>query len=509
MENWRKMSQKVYSELYPDTPRYIVNPMVGYSLKEIRIRPVDSGNIRPTKDVSLKTSLGEIELNISLMSAPMDTVTGYEMARAMFELGGVGIIYRHNDPAVQIEWIKAVFETKPCLIRNPKTVFPHDTLAKVWDILEKDNFSTIPVISERGLLEGIVFTRDIAFQISPERMQERVGKWMLPVEDLKVEKSSTDYKKIKERLLHEPNCSTLPIVDDERIFQGIYFMKDFFNIDPSFFNGNPVVGMAIGVGKDDLERVVAGVLAGASIVVIDSSHGACDAVTNKTKNLVTLREKLGKYFVIVAGNIADPGGYFRLAEAGADVVKVGIGSGSICTTSVVTGAGMPMFMALREINFARMKSKKLGLPSPQFVADGGIDGPGTAVIALAAGANAVMAGNWLVGAQESLSFQRWGKIEKDGKEMVRYRGMASLSAIKERSSYRYSEGKTAPEGVEGLVPFKGPLSTWINKDLEQMKDGFGQAGCVNLSELHEFGNWPPAFTRFTSAGVAFQINPQI
>jgi IMP dehydrogenase/GMP reductase len=251
--------------------------------------------------------------------------------------------------------------------------------------------------------------------------------------------------------------------------------------------------MAVGVGSDDLKRVTNGLDLGVGVIVIDSSHGDCDAVIEQTKQIVGLAQGRA---IVVAGNVADPGGYYRLAQAGADAVKCGIGSGSICTTSQVTGAAFPMFSLLQELDFVRNEMAKENLPTPAIIADGGINGPGDAVIALAAGANACMAGQWLVAALESQSCQE-GKMLGGN---VSYRGMASKKAIDDRVADRYDKGKRAPEGVEGTVPYRGPLKLWLGDDLELVRGGFAHVGARNLAELHKFSDWPLAFVRFTSHG---------
>jgi IMP dehydrogenase len=368
---------------------------------------------------------------------------------------------------------------------------PDQKLESARDILEQYGFSTIPVVKENGFILGILFTRDIAWG---DRLSDPVKDWMMPLADLKTESPETPFNKIKERLLNEQKCSVLPIIDSQGIFKGIYFMKDFINADPAWHKGQIAVGMAIGVSQDDLKRASQALDLGVALVVIDSSHGDCDAVIRQTQKIVEISQNRA---LVVAGNIADPGGYYRLAQAGADVVKCGIGSGSICTTSQVTGAAFPMFTLLRELDFVRRKMREKGMPTPSIIADGGINGTGEAVIALAAGADALMAGKWFVAAQESQSCQ-------DGKNFhnqVYYRGMASKGAIEDRlASERYDRSKRAPEGVEGSVPFRGTLKAWLPEDLELVRGGLAHVGAKNIASLHEHCRWPLAFIRFTGIG---------
>ena len=482
-------AQDLYKELYPDSfneksPR----PITGYTLNEIRIRPIFS-DIVP-QQVNLESKIGPVTLNLPLISAAMDTVSGPDMACALSEVGGCAIIDRAKRPEVQLGWIKQALESKPCLVKNPKTLNPDQPLEYAWDILREHDISTVPIVSADNILLGILFSHNIAFK---DHANELIEKWMVPFEELKTESPETPFEKIKDRLLNEQECSVLPVIDAQRKLQGIYFMQDFFDVNPSTHNGKPLIGMAIGVHETDLERVEKALEMGIGMIVIDSSHGNCQAVIEQTKRIVPLAK--GKA-AIIAGNVADVDGYIRLAEAGADGVKCGIGSGSICTTSSVTGAGVPMFSLIRELSFARKKMKEAGENAPAIISDGGINGPGEMVIALAAGSNLCMAGKWLVSAKESLSCQKNGA--QNG--YVFYRGMASKTAIDARISYRYGKQKRAAEGVEGMVEYRGPLKTWIGKDMELVQGGFAHAGAKNIEEFHNFGNQPMSFIRFTSFG---------
>ncbi|MDD5071351.1 MAG: IMP dehydrogenase, partial [Patescibacteria group bacterium] len=274
----------------------------------------------------------------------------------------------------------------------------------------------------------------------------------------------------------------------------IYFMKDFFVADPAVHKGKPLVGIAIGTEKSDLERAKQALEMGVGIIVIDSSHGNCPPVINQAKAVV---EMSGDLAAVIAGNVADIDGYYRLAQVGVHGVKCGIGPGSICTTSQVTGAGMPMFTLIRELDFIRRKLKSKGEHAPVIIPDGSVEGPGDMVIALAAGGDACMSGKWLVAAGESLSCRENG-VDNEG--FVKYWGMASARAIKARMARSRYQGKTAPEGVEGRVKHRGPLKTWIGGDIELIQGGFAHAGAADLASLHEFGNRPIAFVRFSSAG---------
>ncbi len=480
--------EEIYKQMYPDqfSGKGIVSPILGQTLTEVRLRPVNS-NIEPN-DVNLHASVGPIDLKLPLLSAAMDQVSGVGMAKVLAEVGGCGIIYRHKKADVQLQWIKEALSHQPCLVANPKTLSPDSSLQDAKDILDEYGFSTIPVVGDDKLC-GILFTRDVAWQ---GHLDERVDRWMMTLTNLKRAHPDSSFDKIKQQLLGE-KCSVLPIVSSNNSFHGIYFKKDFYNANPAWHNGKIAVGMAIGVSEYDLERVEAGLEMGVAIIVIDSSHGDCDAVIDQAKSVVEL---VSGRAAVIAGNVADPGGYYRLANVGVDGVKCGIGSGSICTTSQVTGAAFPMFTLIRELRFIRQKMHEAGKSTPVIVPDGGINGPGDMVLALAAGGHICMAGKWLVSAQESLSCEN--RVPADG--LVYYRGMASKPAIDARSADRYDKGKKAPEGVEGKVPFRGPLKKWIGEDMELVRGGFAHVGLKDILSLHKHCDWPLAFVRFSGVG---------
>jgi IMP dehydrogenase len=487
----------IYKELYS----FYFNknnslPVTGFTLNEIKLRPVYS-EVTPL-EVDLSSYIGGIKLNLPLISAAMDTVSGSEMAKTLSEVGGCGIIYRHKKPEVQLKWIRDSIDHKFCLVSNPKSLHPDQPLEYAQDILNEFGFSTIPVVYDDNVLAGILFTKDIAFK---GHTSEPIKNWMKPFHELKTESIDASYERIKDRLLNEQECSVLPVLDKDKKFKGIYFMKDFFQANPATHNGRPLVGMAVGVHESDLERVSEALKLGVGIIVIDSSHGNCPAVIEQTKKIVKIASGAA---AIVAGNIADIDGYIRLAEAGADAVKCGIGSGSICTTSQVTGAGMPMFTLIRELAYARKKLLAKGLYAPVIIPDGGINGPGEMVVALAAGGHICMAGKWLAAAKESLSFKENGVSGG----YIYYRGMASKESIEKRLSDRYGKQKKAPEGVAGGVVYRGPLKSWIGADIELIAGGFSHAGASNIKDLHKLCEHPMAFVRFTSSGEQ-QINTRI
>lgn len=484
--------ESIYKELYPELfhPAGFVKPLAGHTLNEIQVRPVGS-SVNNLFEVDLSCQIGPVKLNTALMSAAMDTVTGPEMAGAMSEIGGVGIITRHKKANVQLDWIEKALRHKHCLVSEPKTVTPDNTLEDVRDILSQFDFSTIPVVTEDNVLEGMVFTDTIAFK---GHFHEPVSQRMTPFKKLKYETTKSHFCKIKNRLLEEKECNVLPIIDDDRRLRGMYFMKDFLHINPSTHNGKPLVGMAVGVEEDDLSRVMEALDLGVGMIVIDSSHGNCDKVISQTKRVVVAAKDKA---AVVAGNIADIDGYYRLAESGVDAVKCGIGSGSICTTSQVTGAGFPLFTLLRELSYTRSAMAKQGMPTPAIISDGGINGPGDMVISQAAGSDACMAGKWMVAAEESKAYVEG----KTANGYVLYRGMASKAAIDERiTDHRYGKQKRAPEGEEIRVKVRGSLKHWFGNDKELIQGGYSHCGAHNLEALREYGKKPYNFPLFTQAG---------
>lgn len=492
--------QEAFEEMYPGRAKsgVLSEPIPGWILDEIRFSDAYT-EVGPF-DPDISTSIAHIKLAVPFIPAPMDTVTGPEMAKVMHEIGTFGPIYRHPEQNVQLDWIAEALDFSACLIKKPKSLHPDDKLYKARDILDKDKFSTIPII-KGGILLGVLFTGDIAFTQIKDRLEEPVSKWMRNFDQLKVESVGTPFKRIKSRLLDEQQCSMLPIVDDQKVFHGMYFMKDLIFASPSMFEGKPLVGMAIGDQVEDLERARIGIELGIGAVIVDSSHGNCMPVIEQVKRLVELRKEQERNFIVIAGNVANSDGYYRLAMAGADAVKCGIGSGSICTTSGGTGVGVPMFTVIRQIQFLARKMAAKGLPTPQLIPDGGVGNTGNLVVALAAGGHLGMSGEWFVAAAESISANGGkDKIVIENNKYVRYRGMASDGAIKDRSSARYGIRKSSSEGIAGLVPYRGPLKEWIRQDLELIRGGFSHTGSKNLEELHEFGNWPFAFQRFSPFG---------
>lgn len=490
MYSLHPLATEIVRLLYPEDSAK--NPIHGYTLNEIAF--CDCYTDKDIKDVSLQLQIGSVTLNIPILGAAMDTVSGPAMASALSAIGGAAIIYRHRLAKIQLRWIKDALETKPGLVATPECVQQTDTIAKVEETHKRTGYSTIPVLAGKKLA-GMIFTRDITYA---GHEKDPVSKWMMPRDKLKVASPETSFAVIRERLLNEKDCRVLPVVSKDDIFHGMYFMKDIRHTAPAWHNGKPLVGMAIGIHDEDLKRVRQALKLGVGIIVIDSSHGNCLPVIRQAKRVVKI---VGDQATVIAGNVASIDGYIRLAEVGVHAVKAGIGSGSICTTSQVTGVGVPMWTLIRELAFTQKQLSERGHNAPAIIADGGVSGPGFAVRALAAGAHAVMAGEWMAAADEAGSPDILNaRRDVGGAVFNRYRGMASKSAIKDRASDRYGITKSAPEGVDGWVQNRGKLRHWLPDDIELMRGGLAHLGVKDLTELHIRGNEPYVWRLFTGTG---------
>lgn len=493
MHSMHPLAQEIYAMLYPERKEGgFANITPGYTLNETAFR--DFYTDFDPRDISLETHIGPVTLNIPVLAAAMDSVSGPQMAKVMSKIGGAAIIFRHRLAKTQLAWVKEAVNTKPFLKAHPICLQVKDRIRKVEETYKRTRHSTYPVLEGKKLV-GMVFARDISWEGKEEHL---VAKWMKPLKHLKTVSPETPFETIRHRLLNEKNCRVLPVIDKGGIFHGMYFVKDVRHVNPAWHNGKPLVGMAIGVHDGDILRVKRGVQLGVALFVIDSSHGNLLLVIRQAKRAVKV---VANRAAIIAGNVAGIDGYVRLAEVGVHAVKAGIGSGSICTTSHVTGVGVPMWTLIRELHFAQAYLRKRGLNAPEIIADGGISGPGFADRALLAGADTVMAGEWLAAADEA-GFPEVKGFRRDinGYTENYYRGMASPGAIQDRSSDRYGIAKSAPEGVEGWVHNRGPLLDWWSKDAELIRGGFGHLGVKNMTELHARGDEPYTWLLFSGAG---------
>ena len=451
----------------------------------------DYSNILP-RDVSLKTQLTQsIFLNIPLMAAAMDTVTEARLAIAMAQEGGIGIVHKNMTAEEQARQIRKVKKFESGVIKDPITVSPITTIRDVLALTRKKNISGVPVVDGEDLV-GIVTSRDLRFDTG---FDDPVRNIMTRKENLVTVKEGASKEEI-EGLLHKHRIEKVLVVNDDFKLRGLITVKD---IQKATENPNACkddqgqlrVGAAVGVGEGTDERVAGLVKAGVDVIVVDTAHGHSQGVLDRV-------QWVKKHFPdvqVIGGNIATAEAALALAKAGADAVKVGIGPGSICTTRIVSGVGVPQISAIA--NVADVLQSK-GIP---LIADGGIRYSGDICKALVAGAHAVMLGSMFAGTEEAP-----GEVELfQGRSYKSYRGMGSLGAMTQQSgsSDRYfQEGseaeKLVPEGIEGRVPYKGPLAPVINQLTGGIRASMGYTGCATIDDMRT----KPRFVKVTNAGMA-------
>jgi IMP dehydrogenase len=444
------------------------------------------------KEVDLKTLLTRnITLNLPLVSAAMDTVTEARLAIAMAQEGGIGIIHKNMTAELQATEVRKVKKFESGVIKDPITVGPTATIREVLELTRAYGISGVPVVDGTNLV-GIVTHRDVRFET---RYDAPVSTIMTPKAKLVTVKEGADKEEIK-RLLHEHRIEKILVVDDQFRLKGMVTVKDIQKATdkPNACKdeqGRLRVGAAVGVGAGTDERIAALVDAGVDVIVVDTAHGHSQGVLDRVRwakqNFPELQ--------VIGGNIATGAAALALVEAGADGVKVGIGPGSICTTRIVAGVGVPQITAVANVAEALAGS---GVP---LIADGGIRYSGDLSKAIVAGAYSVMLGGMFAGTEEAP-----GEVELfQGRSYKSYRGMGSLGAMasSQGSSDRYfQEGneadKLVPEGIEGRVPFKGPLSPVIHQLMGGLRSSMGYTGCRNIDEMRT----KPEFVRITGAGIS-------
>ncbi len=445
-------------------------------------------------DVDLSVQLHpRLALNIPVLSAAMDTVTEAELAIALARQGGLGVIHRNMSIERQAQEVDKVKRSESGMIVDPITLGPEHTLADAEAVMSRYHISGVPITDEQGRLLGILTNRDVRFATDYSRP---IREYMVS-ENLITARLGTTLEEAK-AILHRYRIEKLPLVDEHGYLRGLITYKDILKKQDYPYSakderGRLLVAAAVGVGPEALERAEALVAADVDALAVDTAHGHSKGVVE------TVRALRARYpeIPILAGNVVTAAGVQALVEAGADVVKVGVGAGSICTTRVVAGAGMPQLTAVAEC--AEM-GWRLGVP---IVADGGIRYSGDITKALAAGASAVMLGSLLAGLHESP-----GEIViREGRSFKEYRGMGSLGALKGRAADRYPTGqghngaspglggKLVPEGIEGQVPYKGFLKDFVFQLMGGLRSGMGYVGAASLSEL-----WAKArFVRISGA----------
>jgi IMP dehydrogenase len=450
------------------------------------------------RNVDLRTNLtSQIGLNIPVISSAMDTVTESRLAIAMAQQGGLGVIHKNLSIEAQAGEVDKVKRSESGMIVDPVTCRPEQTIAAALEVMSRFKISGVPVVDERGKLVGILTNRDLRFETRPDRpISARMTK-----KNLITTPVGTTLEQAKE-LLHKYRIEKLLVVDRAGNLKGLITVKDIQKAikypNAAKDNlGRLRVGAAIGVTKDILDRTRELVRAKVDVLVLDSSHGHSQGVLDALK----LVRKRFPSAPIIAGNVATEEGARDLIRRGADAVKVGIGPGSICTTRVVTGAGVPQIHAIRECARATRGTK---VP---LIADGGIKFSGDVTKAIAAGAHIVMIGSLLAGTEESPG----ETILYQGRTFKAYRGMGSLGAMKEGSSDRYfqesmetepsinggSFSKLVPEGIEGMVPYKGSVEALIAQLTGGVRSGMGLAGCRTIEDLRSKAK----LIRITSAGL--------
>ncbi|GHS89154.1 inosine-5'-monophosphate dehydrogenase [Campylobacterota bacterium] len=438
------------------------------------------------KEVSLKTSFSaNVPLNIPIVSAAMDTVTEFRSAIAVARLGGLGIIHKNMDAESQAAQVRKVKKSESGIIIDPIHIKPTATLGEAEEIMHEFRISGVPVIDDYNKLVGILTNRDMRFEID---MNKLVGEVMTSV-PLITGKVGTTLDEAG-AIMHKNKIEKLPIIDDENYLKGLITIKDikkrkeYPNSNKDEF-GRLRVGAAIGVNQ--LARAELLVKAGVDVLVLDSAHG-------HSAGIIETLKAIKKEFAVdvVAGNIATAEAAETLIGAGADGVKVGIGPGSICTTRIVAGVGMPQMSAIDE---CASIARKHNIP---VIADGGIKYSGDAAKALAAGASCVMIGSLLAGTEESPG----ENIMFQGRQYKNYRGMGSIGAMEKGSTDRYFQEGTAsdklvPEGIEGRVPFRGRVADVIHQLTGGIRSSMGYLGCADIAALQEHAQ----FVEITAAGL--------
>jgi IMP dehydrogenase len=465
---------------------------LGLTFDDVLLVPAASDTLPGDAEITTRLSRS-LTLRTPLLSSPMDTVTEARMAIAMARQGGAGVLHRNlsaEDQAAQVDIVK---RSEAGMITSPITCSPDDTIAAANALMGRYRISGVPVTDEAGVLVGIVTNRDIRFERDASRLVRDVMTAM-PLVTARVGVGREDAL----ALLQRHKVEKLPIVDESDRLRGLITVKDFTKSDEyphatKDAAGRLVVGAAVGVGDDGFKRAMALADAGVDFLVVDTAHGHSRAVLE-----VVARLKKSVSVDVIGGNVATRDGALALVEAGADAVKAGVGPGSICTTRVVAGVGVPQITAIHDVVSA---AHPAGVP---VIADGGMQYSGDIAKAIAAGADTVMLGSLLAGCEESPG----ELLFVNGKQFKSYRGMGSLGAMQSRgqarsySKDRYfqddvlSDDKLVPQGIEGQVPYRGPLAAVAHQLLGGLRAGMGFVGASTIAELQQ-----AQLMRITAAGL--------
>ncbi|MBX2977442.1 MAG: IMP dehydrogenase [Ignavibacteriaceae bacterium] len=459
----------------------------GLTFDDILLLPRKSEYLPREVDVSTKLT-SDIKINIPFLSAAMDTVTESEMAIAMAREGGIGILHKNMSIEKQCEEVDKVKRSESGMIRNPVTLTQEHTVADAMELMKKFSVSGIPIIDVTGKLVGILTNRDLRFQPN----QKLKVKELMTHQNLITAPLGTDFSKA-EKTLQQYKIEKLPVVDKNGILKGLITFKDIQKKKkhPNASkdeHGRLRVGAGVGITYDTMDRIEGLINSGVDVVVIDTAHGHSMGVIRTIKEI----RKKYKDIQLIAGNIGTYEAALELAACKVDAVKVGIGPGSICTTRIVAGIGIPQITAISEV-YRAIKGKKVTI-----IADGGIKHTGDVPKAIAAGADSVMIGGLFAGVDESPG----EKVLYEGRSFKVYRGMGSIEAMKHGSKDRYFQdveediSKLVPEGVEGRVPYKGHLSDTIYQLVGGLRAAMGYCGVKNIKELKE----KTEFVKITQAG---------
>ena len=441
-------------------------------------------------DTKLTTKVSKnITLQVPLVSAAMDTVTEAKMAIALAENGGIGIIHKNNSIEDQAALVRTVKKYESGVVRNPTTIRSTKTIHELMQLTSELSISGMPVVDDDKLM-GIVTRRDFAYADDESKL---VSSIMTPLDKLITVEEGTDQETVK-KLMYENRIEKILVVDGKDTLTGLVTMKDIeksarYPLATKDSSGQLRVGAAIGTGSDTMDRAQALVEAGVDLLVVDSAHGHSENVIKTIKAIKSSFTEVD----VMGGNVATPEGAQSLLDAGVDAIKIGMGPGSICTTRIIAGIGVPQITAIITIREA------LGADCVPLIADGGIRFSGDIAKAIAAGADAVMLGGIFAGTEESP-----GELELyQGRSFKTYRGMGSLGAMSERNDLnRYSQDtidpeKIVPEGVEGRVPFKGWVVNVINQLMGGLRQSMGYVGCQSIDEMQQ----KTEFVEITNAGM--------
>lgn len=459
----------------------------GLTYDDVLLVPAYSEVLPSQVDIKSQFSKN-ITINTPIVSAAMDTVTGADLAIAIAQQGGIGVVHKNMTIEQQAREVRKVKRSESGMIQDPITLIETATVGDALQIMAENKIGGIPVVDSNNVLVGIVTNRDLRFQ---KKMNQPISEVMTK-DNLVTATKGTNLTKAED-ILQNYKIEKLPVVDDNNKLIGLITFRDIIKIrkHPNSCKdqfGRLRVAAAIGVTDDAVKRATALVEAGVDALVIDTAHG-------HTKGVISVLKKIKEKFTeidVVVGNVATSEGAKFLAEAGADAVKVGIGPGSICTTRVVAGVGMPQLTAIME---AKAALDELGVP---IIADGGIRYTGDLVKALAAGASSIMIGSMFAGVEESPG----ETIIYEGRKFKAYRGMGSIEAMQRGSSDRYFQadeddiGKLVPEGISGRVPYKGTLAEVVYQLIGGLRAGMGYCGAKSIEKLED-----AKFIRITNAGI--------